>query len=81
MKQLSPEVIAKADPDIILLTDFGYDRLDNGKNIGQLPGLSTTKAFKNKQIFRVEEHDMVYLGPRTGENVLLIQKIIHPNEN
>lgn len=79
MKQLSPEVVAAANPDIILLTDFGYDRLDNGKEIGKLPGISSTNAFKNNQIFRIEEHDLVYLGPRTGENVLLIQKLIHPN--
>ncbi len=77
MKQFSPEVIAQADPDIILLTDFGYDRLGSTQKISELAGISTTKAFKNNQIYRVEEHDMVYLGPRTGENVLLLQKLIH----
>ncbi len=81
MKQISPEVIAKADPDIILLTDFGYSLLNNGKGISKLPGISSTKAFKKNHIFRIEEHDLVYLGPRTGENVLLIQKLIHQNEN
>lgn len=81
MKQLSPEVVAAANPDIILLTDFGYDRLDNGKEIEKLPGISSTRAFKNNQIFRIEEHDLVYLGPRTGENVLLIQKLIHQHES
>ncbi len=80
MKQLSPEVIAEANPDIILLTDFGYDRLNNGKEIEKLPGISSTKAFKEGKIYRVEEHDMVYMGPRTGENVLLLQKLIHPDE-
>ncbi len=78
MKQLSPEVVAAANPDIILLTDFGYDRLSNGNEIEKLPGISSTKAFRNNHIFRIEEHDLVYLGPRTGENVLLIQKLIHP---
>lgn len=81
MKQLSPEVVAAANPDIILLTDFGYDQLSQGNEIEKLPGISATKAFQNKQIFRVEEHDMVYLGPRTGENVLIIQKLIHPDES
>lgn len=81
MKQLSPEIVAAADPDIILLTDFGYDRLNHGKEIEKLPGISSTRAYKNNQIFRVEEHDWVYLGPRTGENVLHIQKRIHPHEN
>lgn len=81
MKQLSPEIVAAADPDIILLTDFGYDKLQEGNEIEKLPGISATKAYKNKHIFRIEEHDLVYLGPRIGENVLLIQKLIHPDEN
>jgi len=81
MKSLSPEVVAEANPDIILLTDFGYDRLDHGKEIEKLPGITSTIAYKNNHIFRIEEHDLVYLGPRTGENVLRIQSLIHPNEN
>lgn len=78
MKQLSPEIVAASDPDVILLTDFGYDRLGgSSEKIKELPGVSSTRAFKNNRIYRVEEHDIVYLGPRTGENVLLIQKLIH----
>lgn len=80
MKQLSPEVVAAANPDIILLTDFGYDQLAKNNEIQKLPGISSTNAFKNKQIFRIEEHDLVYLGPRTGETVMRIQKLIHPDE-
>ena len=80
MKQLSPEIVAASDPDVILLTDIGYDRLGGSpEKIKELPGVSSTKAFKNNRIFRIEEHDIVYLGPRTGQNVLLIQKLIHQN--
>jgi iron complex transport system substrate-binding protein len=79
MKQISPEIVAASDPDVILLTDFGYDRLGSPEKIKELPGVSSTKAFKNNRIFRVEEHDLVYFGPRTGKNVLLIQKLIHQN--
>lgn len=78
MVQLSPEVVAQADPDVLLLTDFGYDRLGSKDAIGQsLPGISSTKAVKNGKIYRVEEHDLVYIGPRTGENVLALQRLIH----
>ncbi|RFN58852.1 heme/hemin ABC transporter substrate-binding protein [Marixanthomonas ophiurae] len=80
MKQFSPEVVAKSDPDVILLTDYGYDKLGSMNGIADLPGVSTTRAFKNKNIYRVEEHDMVYLGPRTGENVLKLQELIHQDE-
>ena len=78
MKQISPEIVAKSDPDVIILTDFGYDRLNGSpEKIKELPGVSSTRAFKNNKIYRIEEHDVVYLGPRTGENILNIQKLIH----
>ncbi len=77
MVQLSPEIIASADPDVILLTDFGYDRLGSPEQVTTLPGVDSTRAAKNRRIFRVEEHDLVYIGPRTGENVLKLQDLIH----
>ena len=78
MRQLtSPEVIAKADPDVILLTDFGYDRLAGRDDILELPGVGATKAARTGRIFRVEENDLVYLGPRTGENVDKLRLLIH----
>lgn len=79
MMPLSPEIISKSDPDVILLTDFGYDKMGSLDKIKELPGIAGTKAAKNNRIFRIEEHDLVYLGPRTGQNVLLIQKLIHQN--
>lgn len=79
MKQLSAEIVSKSDPDVILLTDFGYDKLGSPEKIKELPGVGSTRAAKNNHIYRIEEHDLVYLGPRTGKNVLLLQKLIHVN--
>ncbi len=80
MKQLSAEVVAASDPDVILLTDVGYDRLGTPVKIKELPGVAGTKAARNNRIYRVEEHDLVYFGPRTGENTLLLQKLIHQGD-
>lgn len=77
MKQLSAEVVSKSDPDVILLTDFGYDKLGSPEKIKELPGVRSTRAAKSNRIFRIEEHDLVYLGPRSGKNILTIQKLIH----
>ncbi|GAB3014615.1 heme/hemin ABC transporter substrate-binding protein [Spirosoma pulveris] len=77
MKPLSPEIISKAQPDIILVTDFGYDRMGNADKLATLPGIALTPAGKNKKIYRIEEHDLIYLGPRTGENVQMLMKLIH----
>lgn len=80
MMQMSTEVIAKSNPDVILLTDFGYDRLNGLQEIKDLPGVAATKAALNNRIYRVEEHDMVYFGPRTGQVVMKLQELIHQNE-
>ena len=77
MIPLSPEVVSSCDPDVILMTNFGYDRLESLEKIKELPGVSTTTAAKNNRIYRIEEHDLVYVGPRTGKNVLALQKLIH----
>jgi iron complex transport system substrate-binding protein len=82
MVQLSPEVVAQADPDVLLLTDFGYDRLGTKDAVaGALPGVATTRAVRSGRVYRVEEHDLVYIGPRTGENVLKLQELIHAGEH
>jgi iron complex transport system substrate-binding protein len=77
MKQMSAEVVAASDPDVILLTDYGYDKLGTPQKIKELPGVAGTKAALNNRIYRVEEHDLVYLGPRTGKNTLMLQQLIH----
>lgn len=73
----SAEVIAKSNPDVILLTDFGYDRLAGREDILALPGVSATRAARTGRIYRVEENDLVYFGPRTGQNVLNLRELIH----
>jgi iron complex transport system substrate-binding protein len=77
MAPLSAEILAKSDPDVILVTDFGFDKLGSADKVMELPGVAETKAAKNHRIFRVWEHDLVYLGPRTGEIVSNFQKLIH----
>lgn len=76
-RMTSPEILAKANPDVILLTDFGYDRLSGRKDILALPGVAATKAARDGRIFRIEEHDIIYFGPRTGKNVELIRGLLH----
>lgn len=76
-RNLSPEAIVKTQPDVILATDFGYDRLGSKEKFADLPGIALTPAFKNGKIYRVEEHDLVYFGPRSGEVILHFAKLIH----
>jgi iron complex transport system substrate-binding protein len=74
----SPEIVAQANPDVILLTDYGYDRLGGSTDqIKALPGVATSAAAKNNRIFRVEENVLNYFGPRSGENIAKIAALIH----
>jgi iron complex transport system substrate-binding protein len=78
-RQLSAEAIAAANPDIIIATNFGFDKMggtvDGFKSV---PGVALTDAAKNNRIYRFEEHDLVYFGPRSGENIMKLMKLLHP---
>jgi len=81
-REMSPEAVALANPDVIIATDFGYDRMgDINKFISSVPGVALTNAGKNKRIIRFEEHDIVYFGPRTGENIIKLIHLIHTPES
>jgi iron complex transport system substrate-binding protein len=77
-REMSAEAVALANPDIIIATDFGYDRMGSmDKFISSVPGVSLTNAGKNKRIVRFEEHDLIYFGPRTGENIIKLINLLH----
>lgn len=77
-RQISAEAVAAANPDIIIATDYGFDQMGNmDKFIEGVPGVALTNAGKNKRIVRFEEHDLIYFGPRTGENVIKLINLLH----
>lgn len=76
-RDLSAEVIAREQPDVILATDFGFDRMGSVEKFLTLPGIALTPAARNGKIYRVEEHDLVYFGPRSGKNILKLAALIH----
>jgi iron complex transport system substrate-binding protein len=78
-RQISAEAVALANPDIIIATDYGFDQMGSMEKFASaVPGVSLTNAARNGRIYRFEEHDMVYFGPRTGENVIKLMNLIHP---
>jgi iron complex transport system substrate-binding protein len=81
-RQMSAEAMATANPDIIIATDYGFDKMGGAENFKNgIPGVSLTNAAKNNRIYRFEEHDIVYFSPRTGENVMKLMKLFYPNAN
>ncbi len=80
-RMTSPEIVAQANPDVVLMTEFGYDRLNGAKEkIFELPGVSTSNAAKNGRIYRVEEHDLMYFGPSSGKGLSRLVKLLHQGQ-
>lgn len=65
MMRLTPELIAKAAPDVIIATDVGFDRLGSAEKFAALPGVSLTPAGKAGRIHRIDESEVMYFTPRT----------------
>ena len=79
MLRLTPELIAKAAPDIIIATDVGYDRVGSADKFAALPGVSLTPAARTKRIYRVDETEVMYYGPRTPASLEKIMRWLHPS--
>jgi iron complex transport system substrate-binding protein len=78
MQRLTPEAIAKAAPDIIIATDVGFDRYGSAQKFATMPGVDLTPAGKAGRIYRIEEDDVMYYGPRTPDALRRIEAILHP---
>ena len=77
MERLSPELIAKIAPDIIVATDLGFDRYGSADAFATMPGVSLTPAGKAKRIYRITETELLYFGPRTPATVRKLRTMFH----
>jgi iron complex transport system substrate-binding protein len=78
MMRLTPELIAKAAPDIIIATDVGFDRLGSADKFAEMPGVAETPAGKAKRVFRIDESEIMYFGPRTPASLRRVAGWLHP---
>jgi iron complex transport system substrate-binding protein len=78
MTRLNPELIAKLSPDIIIATDVGFDRMGSAAKFATLPGVDLTPAGKNLRIYRINETELLYFGPRTPATVRKLEAMLHP---
>ncbi len=73
----SPEIVAKSNPEVILMTEYGFDRLGSMEQAKTLPGVAETDAARHNRVYRVPEHELMYFGPHTGESIINLAKLIH----
>ncbi len=77
MTRLTPELIARTAPDVIVATEVGFDRL-GAKKFAALPGVALTPAARRGRIYRIEEDKLMYYGPRTPEALRQLERMLHP---
>lgn len=78
MSRLTPEIIARSAPDIIIATDVGFDRYGSPAKFRELPGVALTPAAKSLRIHRIDETEIMYFGPRTPAALRKIAGWLHP---
>ncbi len=78
MMRLTPELIARAAPDVIIATDVGFDRTGGAQKFATLPGVALTPAAKSGRIYRVDETEVMYFGPRTPASIRKVAGWLHP---
>lgn len=78
MTRLTPELIAQLAPDVIIATDVGFDRVGSAEKFASLPGVNLTPAGRNKRIYRINEQELLYFGPRTPATVRELVTMLHP---
>lgn len=78
MMRLTPELIARTAPDVIIATDVGFDRFGSAEKFATLPGVSLTPAGRSGRIYRIDEQEIMYYGPRTPAAVRKLHEMIHP---
>ncbi|HTV16114.1 MAG TPA: ABC transporter substrate-binding protein [Acidobacteriaceae bacterium] len=76
-RMVSPEILAKSNPQVILMTEYGFDRLGSLDQAKTLPGVAETDAAMHNRIYRVPEHELMYFGPDTGASIIKLAQLIH----
>jgi iron complex transport system substrate-binding protein len=77
MIRLTPELIAAAAPDVIIATDVGFDRYGSREKFAEMPGINLTPAGRDLRIYRIDETEIMYFGPRTPLSVAKIARWLH----
>jgi len=71
-KPYTTEALVKANPDVILMFDFGYNSLGGINSILKMPGVAQTTAGKNKKIVQMEASLLVNFSVRLDQAIMAL---------
>lgn len=62
---LTPEALAKGQPDVILVMDKGLESVGGIEGLVAMPGVGQTPAGQNKRVISMPDSELLSFGPRT----------------
>ncbi len=77
-KPLNAEALIAANPDYLLLFESGLKSLGGIEGALSIPGVSQTKAGKERKIIAMDGIKLSNFGPRFGEAVKQLASLLHP---
>lgn len=66
-KELSPEALLAANPEVLLLFDSGLNSLEGMAGLGEIPGMAQTTAYQQKRVITMDGHYLSSFGPRAAQ--------------
>ncbi|MCD8740993.1 ABC transporter substrate-binding protein [Mucilaginibacter roseus] len=69
-KPFTTEALVEADPDVILMFDFGFNSLGGIESILKIPGMLQTTAGKNKRIVQMDSGLLVGFSTRLDQAII-----------
>lgn len=73
-KPYSTEALVQANPDIILLFDFGLNSLGGKNHLLQMPGVRLTNAGKHQRIIAMDAHLLINFSYRLASAMLQLNR-------
>jgi iron complex transport system substrate-binding protein len=77
-KPLSTEALIAANPDYLVMIDAGLQSIGGIDGMLAVPGVAQTTAGKKKQIVSLDSLMLTNFGPRFGETVKALVRLLHP---
>lgn len=79
MERLTPELMADAQPDVIVANQLAFSRFGSARAFTKMPGVALTPAAKNLRIYEIKQGKVIYFGPRTPAAIMQLAQYFHPN--
>ena len=73
---LTPEALAAAAPDVILVMDKGLESVGGISGLIALPGIAQTPAGRDQRIISLPDGELLSFGPRTPDTLARLSDLI-----